>query len=255
MHLRRWFPLLLILACVAIVGPAQAQQARNNVLNIDSSRPGQQQDLLEPDEVERLERIQKETTLYLPFSPPSPDDQTIFIVSEEQVGFMNLSDGTVRPIDPEAFGSLTPLPLVGFSRFVWLDGQHLGALAVDERADTPEEAVVKLRINRDTLKVSGERITLPPDSGIVTVAPDLDRFLLVLLPAKAEEEAQIARPIRVPVARVAPAPDLRRRSPCPPGCNGPSRGCAVTRSSIGCGCARTARARRVRLRPHPKPST
>lgn len=110
MHLRRWFPLLLILACVAIVGPAQAQQARNNVLNIDSSRPGQQQDLLEPDEVERLERIQKETTLYLPFSPPSPDDQTIFIVSEEQVGFMNLSDGTVRPIDPEAFGSLTPLP-------------------------------------------------------------------------------------------------------------------------------------------------
>jgi hypothetical protein len=216
MHLRRWLRLLLILACVAFVAPAQAQQARNNVLNIDASRPGQRQNLLETDEVNRLERIQTETTLYLPFSPPSPDDQTIFVVSEERVGFMNLSDGAIRPIDPEAFGSLTPLPLVGFSRFAWLDGQHLGALAVDERAKTRDEALVKLRINRDTLKVSGERITLPPDSGIVSVAPDLDRFLLVLLPPEAEEDAQMARPIHVPVARVAPGAAHASAIPLPP---------------------------------------
>jgi len=216
MHLRRWLRLLLILACVAFVAPAQAQQARNNVLNIDASRPGQRQNLLETDEVNRLERIQTETTLYLPFSPPSPDDQTIFVVSEEQVGFMNLSDGAIRPIDPEAFGSLTPLPLVGFSRFAWLDGQHLGALAVNEAADSAEEALVKLRINRDTLKVSGERITLPPDSGIVSVAPDLDRFLLVLLPPEAEEDAQMARPIHVPVARVAPGAAHASAIPLPP---------------------------------------
>ncbi len=217
MHLRRWLPLLLILACVAVVAPAQAQQARNNVLNIDASRPGQQPDLLPPEEVERLERIQTDTTLYLPFSPPSPDDRTIFVVSEEQVGFMNLSDGTVRRIDPEAFGSLTPLPLAGFSRFVWLDGQHLGALAFNERAETLQEAFIKLRINRDTLEVSGEQITLPPDCDIVSVAPDLDRFLLVLLPPEAEEEAQMARPIRVPVARVAPGAARAEAIPLPPG--------------------------------------
>ena len=217
MHLRRWLRLLLILACATVVVPAQAQQTRNNVVNVDASRPGQRQDLLEPEEVERLERIQTETALYLPFSPPSPDDQMIFVVSEEQVGFLNLSDGTIRMVDPEAFGSLVPLPLVGFSRFTWLDDQHLGALGVDERARKAEEAFVKLRINRDTLKVSAERIRLPSDTAVVSVAPDLDRFLLVLLPPEAEEDAGMAAPIRVPVTRVAPGITHAATIPLPPG--------------------------------------
>jgi len=217
MHLRRWLRLLLILACATVVVPAQAQQTRNNVVNVDASRPGQRQDLLEPEEVERLERIQTETALYLPFSPPSPDDQMIFVVSEEQVGFLNLSDGTIRMVDPEAFGSLVPLPLVGFSRFTWLDDQHLGALGVDERARKAEEAFVKLRINRDTLKVSAERIRLPSDTAVVSVAPDLDRFLLVLLPPEAEEDAGMAAPIRVPVTRVAPGVTHAATIPLPPG--------------------------------------
>ncbi|MFQ3663591.1 MAG: prolyl oligopeptidase family serine peptidase [Chloroflexaceae bacterium] len=217
MHLRRWLRLLLILACATVVVPAQAQQTRNNVVNIDASRPGQRQDLLEPEEVKRLERIQTETVLYLPFSPPSPDDQTIFVLSQEQVGFLNLSDGTIRTIDPEAFGSLVPLPLAGFSRFAWLDNQHVGALAVDERANTVEEAFVKVRINRATLNISAERIRLPSDAAIVSVAPDLDRFLLALLPPEAEEEAGMSPPIRVPVTRVAPGVTYAAAVPLPPG--------------------------------------
>jgi poly(3-hydroxybutyrate) depolymerase len=207
---QRWSLALLVLVLLAGLTPAHAQQSRtnNNILTVDASDAPE--DLLAPEEVERLQRLQNEAVYPLPFSPVSPDDKVVLAISGEQIAFLNIEDGSSRAINPEAFGSLAPLPLLGFSSFSWLDERTLGALAINFDAGTVEEAFVKLLINRDTLRLSAEPVRLPENTSIVSVAPNIDNFLLVQLPP-AEEEGPQSLTVRVPVARAAPgAPRLQQ---------------------------------------------
>jgi dipeptidyl aminopeptidase/acylaminoacyl peptidase len=195
---------LLALLLAAALAPARAKEASNNVLLVDSDARAPVPDLLGPDEAERIERLQEETVTTLPISPVSPDDRTVLTITGAQLAFLDIQSGATAPISPERFATYSPLPLAGFSSFSWLDGETIGALAVDFSADRPEEAFVKLRISRATLEVRAEPIGLPPNTGIVSVAPSIDRFLLALLPPS-EEDDTLRQTLRVRVRPPAPA--------------------------------------------------
>ncbi len=212
---QRWLLALLILACAAGLAPARAQAPQNNIVVVDPDRPPR--NLLSDEEVARIERLQTETVTPLPLSPVSPDDQVVLVVSDEQLGLLNLRDGSSLAIDPERFGSFAPLPLSGFTRFSWLDGRTLGALAINFAAARPEESFVKLRIDRETLAISAEPIPLPADAGIVSVAPDLDRYLLVVRPPTAPEDTGTMGLTRIQVSRPDPGAARAAALPLPPG--------------------------------------
>jgi dipeptidyl aminopeptidase/acylaminoacyl peptidase len=212
---QRWSLALLVLVLLAGLTPAHAQQSRanTNILTVDATDAPD--DLLSPEEVERIQRLQNEAVYPVPFSPVSPDDKVALIISGEQIGFLNIEDGSIRAINPEAFGAYAPLPLLGFSSFSWLDERTLASLAINFDARTVEEAFVKLLINRDSLRLSAEPVRLPENTSIVSVAPNVDNFLLVQLPPEEEEGPQTLT-VSVPVARAAPGASLHRQIPLPP---------------------------------------
>lgn len=188
MRTRRPFLLLMALFVVAGVAPALAQEQANKILVVDPSAESPPANLLGDEEVERIARLQTETVLAAPVSPVSPDDRLALITSGEQIGFLNIQDGSSVALDTEAFSRYAPLPLLGISAFSWLDERTLGSLAVDFGTPDPGAALVRLRIDSETLQVSAEPISLPESTGLVSVAPSLDRFLLVLFPPEEEGE-------------------------------------------------------------------
>ena len=217
MRPQRWLLAMLTLFLVVGAVPAVAEEQPNNILVVDNSTPPPPPDLLDEEEVARLDRLQNEAVTTLPLSPVSPDDQTVLATSGEELAFLNIQDGSAAVIDPESFGNYSPLPLAGFSSFSWLDERTLGALAVDFSASTPEDALVKLLIDKETLEIRAEPLRLPGGTGLVSVAPNLERFLLVLLPPEPEEEgnAEGSR-IRVPVSRTTPGAERIARIPLTP---------------------------------------
>ncbi|WP_097653019.1 S9 family peptidase [Candidatus Chloroploca asiatica] len=215
MRLHTWMFVLLIVAMAASVTPVQAQTGPNNVVSVrfDEKRPP---DLLSEEEVERIARLQGETVYTVPSSPVSPDDQTILYTSDETIGFLNIQDGSTVVIDPELFGPFIPLPLLGFSDFAWLDNETLGSVALDLRAFEPEDAFVKLGINRSTLELSVMPLRLPVDTGLVSISPDLNRFLLVLFPEEAAGEEDFSKPVRVRIGHPRPASAIVTDRPVAP---------------------------------------
>jgi dipeptidyl aminopeptidase/acylaminoacyl peptidase len=206
---QRWSLALLVLVLLAGASPAIAQRQANNILTVDTSEPPD--DLLSPEEVERIDRLQNESVYPLPFSPVSPDDRAVFITSGENIGFLDIEDGSITPLSPESFGFFVPLPLTGFSTFSWLDERTLGALGLNFEAQTVEEAFVKLRIDRETLKVSAEPVPLPANTSIVSVAPNIDNFLLVQIPPEEESEEEAPIVASVPVSGGAPGAERLER--------------------------------------------
>jgi dipeptidyl aminopeptidase/acylaminoacyl peptidase len=201
---QRWSLALLVLVLLAGLTPAQAQQSRanNNILTVDATDAPE--DLLAPEEVERIARLQRDVFGIAPFSPVSPDDQMVLVSSEEQIGFLNIQDGTTRAINPEAFGPFAPLPLLGFSSFSWLDERTLGALAINFDARTADEAFVKLLINRDTLRLRAEPVRIPENTSIVSIAPNIDSFLIAQLPSENELSEEELLSVHVPIASAGP---------------------------------------------------
>jgi dipeptidyl aminopeptidase/acylaminoacyl peptidase len=197
---------LMALFLVAGVTPAIAQEQKNNIQIVDQSEDPPV-DLLSEEEIERIDRLQNEAVTTLPFSPVSPDDSTVLALSGDDIVFVNIADGSGVVLDPNSFGPFAPLPLLGFSSFVWLDERTLGSLALDFNARREEEAFVKLFIDRETLEVSAERVRFPSDVLLLSVAPNLDTYLLALLPPEPEEDTgeAVGSPLRVPVTRDAPS--------------------------------------------------
>lgn len=201
MRLHRWVLALLILAIAAGVAPGLASALANNLIVVDQEADPPA-DLLDEAERERIARLQDEAVYTLPFSPVSPDDSTILLTAGEELLFLNLADGDTTPLTPDDLGPYVPLPLLGFSRFSWLDATTLGALAVNAEATSEEEAFVRLGIDRESLAVRAEPLRLPANAGIVSVSPDLRHLLIALFPA--DEEDEVAAPVRVRVGRPAP---------------------------------------------------
>lgn len=213
---QRWSLALLVLLLLAGLTPAHAQQSRanNNILNVNASDAPD--DLLSPEEVERIQRLQNEAITVVPFSPVSPDDQVVFVISDEQIGFLNIQDGSSRALSTEAFGNFAPLPLLGVTTFSWLDERTLGALGLNFEARVIEDAFVKLLIDRETLRVRAEPVRLPANTALVSVAPNLDHFVLVQLPPEEEEEGPGTFTVSVPIAHAVPSFRWLQRIPLPP---------------------------------------
>ncbi len=206
MRILQWVLALLLLALIVGAAPTQARLSTNSIIVVDRSAEAPE-DLLSEAERERIGQLQDNAVFTLPLSPVSPDDTSVFVSSGEQIGFLNIEDGSTRAIVPESFEPYVPLPLVGFTRFSWLDATGLGALALDLQAPE-EEAFVRLRIDRESLAISAEPLRLPPRSGILSVSPDLRRLLLVQLPP--EEGAEGLAPLRVRIGRPVPGLDRPR---------------------------------------------
>lgn len=208
--------LLILIVCAAAITPVHARGMRNNILIVKASRNGELPNLLSAEEVERIKQLQTQTVFVLPISSPSPDDRTIFVTSNEQVGFLDLQDGQLRRINEEVFERFQPLPLLGFSRFAWIDDDGLGALAFDSNSRNSEDSFVRIRLDRNTLGMSVERIRLPENTALISVAPDFNRFLLAMLPSEENGSTAKARLIRVPIARQGPAFARMAALPLPP---------------------------------------
>jgi dipeptidyl aminopeptidase/acylaminoacyl peptidase len=213
MRLRAWVLALVVLLAFVAVVPRQAQALPSTIQVVDRNEDPPP-DLLDEEELERIARLQNDGVYTLPLSPVRPDDTLVFVTSGEQIGFLNLIDGSSAAINPESFGPFVPLPLLGVTRFAWLDPTGLGSLAINQLAVSPENAFVRLRIDSESLELSAEPLRLPPRTGIVSIAPDLRHILLASLPEQGEQGT--AAPVRVQINRPAPGPARMATLALPP---------------------------------------
>lgn len=190
--MRRYRWLLVVLASLLLIGiaPVRAEDSKtsekNNIITVQPTR--RDEDLptvIGADDVAKIDHLQSDLVVTVPSSPVSPDDQVVFVTSGDQLGFLNINDGSSVELTSDALGPFMPLPLLGISQFTWLDNETLGTLALNFAARTPDQSLVLLGINRDTLELSGDYVVLPQDLGIVSVSPDLLHFLMVVIPPDA----------------------------------------------------------------------
>lgn len=210
MRPQRWLFVLLALALVAVITPVRAQEAKNNIVVVDPNKATPDSGLSE-DELATIEQLQNGALTAVPFSPVSPDDQVVLFASDTQIGFLNIQDGSAVALNPESFGPLIPLPLFGFGSFNWLDNRTLVTLALDQTANDFADAFVRLTIDRETLRISGDRLRLPGNTALLSVSPDVSRFLLVVLPSQENESQRAA--VRVQLGKTVPG--LRQATPLP----------------------------------------
>ncbi|NNJ12667.1 S9 family peptidase [Chloroflexales bacterium ZM16-3] len=186
----RWLPVLLASLLLIGIAPAQAQDSKtstkNNIVTVQqTSQDEELPTILADDEASKIKHLQSDLVVTVPSSPVSPDDQVVFVTSGDQLGFLNINDGSSVELPTEALGPFLPLPMLGVSQYTWLDNETLGTLALNFAATTQEESLVILGINRDTLDLSGAYVPIPQDLGIVSVSPDLLHFLMVVIPPDA----------------------------------------------------------------------
>jgi len=212
----RWLLAVLALILLVSAAPAAAQNPapRNNVISVNVDGPRYPDDLLDEEEVARIELLQNGVSFLLPFSPVSPDDKAVLVVGTEQLGFLDVDDGSVRTISAEQFGPIIPLPFFGFSEFTWLDERTLAALGINLQAQRLEDLYVIVTIDRITLEIAASPLRIPSGTDILTVSPDLQKFLLFVLPPDESDQGEegpaaddAIRELRVPVRY--PTPQLR----------------------------------------------
>ncbi|NTW01951.1 MAG: S9 family peptidase, partial [Oscillochloris sp.] len=191
MRLYRWLPALLALILVFGVASAQAQESKpktktkNNIVTVEQTSEDEDlPTLLDDKEVAKIKHLQDDLFLTVPASPVSPDDQVVLVTtSDDQLAFLNINDGSSVALPLEALGPFMPLPLLSISQYTWLDSETLGMLALNFEATTPEDALVLLGINRNTLEINAVSLIIPADTSLVSVSPDLLHFLMVRIPA------------------------------------------------------------------------
>lgn len=203
----RWLLALIVLALVATVAPAQAQsRIKDNIVVVNPFDDVEEDNLLTDEEIEKIDRLQNELYFVAPFSPVSPDDQAVLVITPDELGFLNINDGSTVAIPVEDLGPIVPLPLLGFFNFSWVDDRTLGALAINFAADTIEEAYIVLLIDRITLEFGGIQLRIPSNTDISSVSPDFTKYLLVQYPLEEEESAQgNPRGTRIQITRPLPA--------------------------------------------------
>ncbi|WP_129633085.1 alpha/beta hydrolase family protein [Candidatus Oscillochloris fontis] len=206
----RWLPILLVALMVIGIVPARAEdpliKVKNNVVTV-SPTYGEGESLptlLSDEEVAKIKRLQTDMLVAVPSSAVSPDDQVVLVTTAAQMAFLNINDGSSMVIPEEALGPFLPLPFLGVSAFTWFDDTTLGCLALNFAAETMEDYVVILGIDRETLELSFSPVWIPEDLGIVSVSPDLTSFLAVVIPPEQPvEEALKTTKLRVGLPEVA----------------------------------------------------
>jgi dipeptidyl aminopeptidase/acylaminoacyl peptidase len=207
MRLYRWLTALLALVLVFGIMPAQAQDSKtttkNNIVTVQPTQDGEDlPTIIGDDDVAKIKRLQSDLVVSAPASPVSPDDQVVLITAGDQLGFLNINDGSTSELPVKALGPFVPLPLLGLSEFTWLNNETLGTLAVNFNAKSADQSLVLIGINRNTLELSGQYVSLPTDTQIVSISPDLLHFMLVVIPPDAQSSSnpsQMMKTIKVPV--------------------------------------------------------
>jgi len=244
MRLYRWLPVLLVAILVIGINPARAQDSKiktkNNIVTVQPTYDDTEKlpALLGEEDIAKINRLQTETVYPIPSSPVSPDDQTVFVTTNNQMGFLNINDGSIVELTQDALGPYLPLPFVGISGFSWLDDATLGTLAINYDANTPAEYLVLLGINRDTLELNSFPLTLPDDLGVVSVSPDLTHFLMVVIPPLDATSSGSASVLTTKVQIACPRYRLPAR-PRPCACRTRSRPASIrpARASRACSAA------------------
>jgi dipeptidyl aminopeptidase/acylaminoacyl peptidase len=211
MRKQHWLLVTAVLAMLVGLAHANASaEGKNGVIDqgrniylVDSSK-GELNNLLPSEEVEKIKRLQTESRSSGIISPVSPDDQAALANFGEQLGFLNIQDGTFAPLDRRLLsGRFVPIvSLLGMTPWGWRDDRTLvgvGVEVVDPRQNEFNPALVT--IDRLTGEVDG--VALPRDllkHMPVSLAPDGSRLLLLALPEPDEDasldvvKAQVAWP-------------------------------------------------------------
>jgi dipeptidyl aminopeptidase/acylaminoacyl peptidase len=215
MRFSPWIAATLVLALlVGAVPPARAQE--NGVVTVDINQE-LPPDLLSPEEVDTIRRLTTIAIPPIPISPISPDNQVALVAFGEQagVGFLNIQDGSVQPIDLLfAYGNFFPVGLLG-NIVTWSDERTLVTIGVDasEEAQLQETpSFVLLFLNRETGEVSATALDLGPTEFPALLSPLANKLLLFRDETPQEQEALGA--VRIPIA--APLPGERAMPPLLP---------------------------------------
>ncbi len=206
----RWLPMLLVALMVIGIVPARAEEpkikVKNNVVTVEPTYGDEDAlpTLLSDEEVAKIKRLQTDMLVAVPSSPVSPDDQVVLVTMGNTMGFLNINDGSSVAIPEEALGPFLPVPFLGVSSFTWLNDETLGCLALNFAAETMDEYVGILGMDRETLELSFNPLSVPENLSIVSVSPDLSHFLAVVIPEEMQpEEALKTSTLRVTLPEVA----------------------------------------------------
>lgn len=165
----RWLSVMLVLLTLFLSAlPAQAA--------IIPIRPGQAPKITPSqadfDKIVRLQGITNITAL----TEVSPDDQSLLIVhqkpgSQAQFEFINVQDGTTRPVSSDI------LRLAPVSNMVWWDNDTVAYFSFDSSARTAADFKVMVEVDRISGKLTKTPVKLP---GIpISFSPDVSKALMV----------------------------------------------------------------------------
>jgi pimeloyl-ACP methyl ester carboxylesterase len=176
----RWLFALIVIALVISVYPAHAE-----IVEIEPQEPDEEQEhLLEPDEVEKITRLQRAVQPAI-VSPISPDDVAVLMAfvrpTDEDIevdfAFLNVQDGSMVPTG-EFLQDFLPLTNIS-----WRDGRTAVFLALDSSFN-----VVLALIDRTTGQATSEPVEGLPGFP-VSLSPDGTGLLVLLFPEEEEDES------------------------------------------------------------------
>jgi hypothetical protein len=217
MRIQRWLLVPLVFALLGIVVPAYADDnpavidRGRNVYEIDGRR-GDIANLMPIEDVEKIRRLQTGTSPVQLLSRPSPDDQAVLAGVGSTLGFINIQDGGLVPVDTRVFGRVLPLGLLGRAGGTfWLNERVLGVIGVDLEATEEDLLFGLIAIDRVTGRVRLFAIPGYPQGEVPIAAAPNGRYLLFarLPEQEGSGEGRIPRVARVPSTWPRPDATLR----------------------------------------------
>ncbi|MBA3469892.1 MAG: prolyl oligopeptidase family serine peptidase [Herpetosiphonaceae bacterium] len=204
----RWMVMALALLTLLTAIPARAADPKTNVVLIDEAK-GELPTVLGEDEIEKIATLQLGLGNVFALSPISPDDTSVLIVEGDTVGFKNIMDGALTPLDPASFGRYVPLSLdSGVS--AWVNERILATIGLDLQvyAETDgAQGTALVMIDRVSGAVGGVPITLPENVFVVGLSPNGARVMLASFSDSAETDEPFAS-VRIKLPERDAAPKL-----------------------------------------------
>lgn len=215
--LLRWLPLVLVALLVLSTVPVQAQNSSFVVVpNPSEEGSVPPAPLLAEEEVAKIVTLQQGVSDLPIVSDLSPDGQVVLAFDSAGLGFLNVNDGSVTLLPPEATSALINTraiigSLFGLSeKLRWLDNDTLVGIKFDSSVLTggsADSSVPLIFYNRQTNE-SGI-YEFPAGVGYIGLAPNASKILVTI--GLGIEEVQMAsaqvtwQPVREPLSPLAEA--------------------------------------------------
>ncbi len=216
----RWLFMVLALACFASLAPTHA--APKTVEIIDAGTGEEPIDLpqvLTDEEVARIDELQNGLRANGLLSAVSPDDTTAWATLDEDVGFLNVQDGTFQPVDLGVFGpNLLPSAFIGFVPLTWLNDTTIAGIGLDLSAEQASNSLVLLTLDRITgqpgaipLNPTAIEVFFEPNVLIIAFAPNATRLVVAVI--EEQENGEGAEMVRLHVGSPRVSDGLERLVP------------------------------------------